>query len=313
MAIEIRHLRQFLAVSEELHFTRAAERLHLAQPALSAQIKKLEEELELQLLVRSTRAVMLTPSGEEFAAKARIAVAAYDDALVTAAELRGGGTGHVSVGINPRIQSRVRMGILRRLGELAPQLSLDFVSESSVRLVTAVIEGRLDAAVVIAPTHTATLRSVLVRNTPLVVALPSTHPLAESRTLTLWDLRDEEWILPSANVFASNPMMQKLCLEAGFRMKVSTTATSNYDEDFVAVREGNGIEVVPEDFAPARSDAALVFIPLEGPTLPIYMIAQSDGQSRALGVVFRAVVDSTSREPASDALTGAKLTGAKTG
>lgn len=291
MAIEIRHLRQFLAVAEELHFTRAAERLHLAQPALSAQVKKLEEELEIQLLIRSTRAVQLTASGEEFAAKARIAVEAYDDALATAAQLRGGGAGHFSLGINPRMQPRVRMGILRRLEAISPKLTLDFAGESSVRLVSAVIDGRLDAAVVVAPTHTATLRSVLVRNSPLVAALPASHPLADADSVTLWDMRDDEWILPSANVFASNSIMQALCLEAGFRMKVSTKATSNYDEDFVAVREGKGIEVVPEAFAPARADGDIVFVPVESATIPIYMIAQASNESRALGAVFKAVVD----------------------
>lgn len=300
MAIEIRHLRQFLAVAEELHFTRAAERLHLAQPALSAQIKKLEEELEIQLLVRSTRAVQLTPHGEEFAEKARIAVEAYDDALATAAQLRGGGSGHFSLGINPRMQPPVRMGILRRLGELSPRLTLDFVSESSVRLVAGVIEGRLHAAMVVAPTHTASLRSVLVRNSPLVAALPSSHPLAAQSSVTLWDLHDDNWVLPTANVFASNSIMQTLCLEAGFRMKVSTTATSNYDEEFVAVREGHGIEVVPEDFARAGGSDGVVVVSVEDATIPIYMIARADNE-RTLGAVFRAVVESHSSRADGDA------------
>jgi len=299
MSIEIRHLRQFLAVAEELHFTRAAERLHLAQPALSAQIKKLEQELEVQLFQRNTRAVELTPAGEELAAKARAVVESYDSTLATAAQLRGGGAGHVSLGVSSRFRPTMRRAILSELGSVAPGLTLDMVSESSVRLVQAVTEGRVDAAVVIAPANIATLRALRVRDSHLVAALPLSHPLAVAESVTLWDLRGERWILPSSDVFASNSLMHAMCVEAGFRLKVAATVSSNYDDDFVGVAEGHGIEVVPDVFARPGSIAGVTFVPVDGPTIPIYLIARADDESRLMGPLFKAVATTMSEdEPA---------------
>lgn len=289
MSIEIRHLRQFLAVAEELHFTRAAERLHLAQPALSAQIKKLEQELEVQLLVRSTRAVELTPAGQEFAARARHTVESYDTTLATAAQLRRGGGGHVSLGVSSRLRPALRREFIRELGLLTPRLAIDFVSESTVRLVQAVTARQVDAALVVAPSQTASLRSVRVRDAPLVAALPAEHALADRSEITLWDLRDELWIMPSADVFASNSLMHAMCLEAGFRLRVSSAATSNYDDDFIGVGEGSGIEVVPDVFTRPGAVADVAFVPVAGATLPLYLVAQSDGDGRRLGPLFKAV------------------------
>lgn len=295
MSIEIRHLRQFLAVAEELHFTRAAERLHLAQPALSAQIKKLEQELGVQLFRRNTRAVELTAAGQELAVKARAVVESYDSTLATAAQFRGGGAGHVSLGVSSRFRPTMRRSILSELATVAPGLSLDMVSESSVRLVQAVAEGRVDAAVVIAPANVATLRALRVRDAHLIATLPTAHPLAAASSVTLWDLRDERWILPSSDVFASNSLMHAMCVEAGFRLKVASTASSNYDDDFVGVAEGHGIEVVPDVFARPGSQG-VTFVPVEGPTIPIYLIAQADNGSRSLGPVFRAVAATMSSD-----------------
>ncbi|MCX6503426.1 MAG: LysR family transcriptional regulator [Microbacterium sp.] len=296
MSIEIRHLRQFLAVAEELHFTRAAERLHLAQPALSAQIKKLEQELQIRLFERNTRAVELTPAGEELAAQARLVVESYDSTLATAAKLRGGGAGNVSVGVSSRFRPALRRSILSQLATVAPGLTLDIVSESSVRLVQAVADGRIDAAVVVAPANIATLRALRVRDTHMVATLPETHPLSSAESVTLWELRDERWILPSSDVYASNSLMHAMCVEAGFRLKVAATASSNYDDDFVGVSEGHGIEVVPDVFTRPGAIPGVTFVPVDGPTLPIYLIARAENDSRLLGPVFKAVAATMGEE-----------------
>lgn len=295
MSVEIRHLRQFLAVAEELHFTRAAERLHLAQPALSTQIKKLERVLQLKLLKRNTRAVELTSDGEALLVQVREAIDAYDRVFATAALLNRGGSGQLTLGINPRTRSQARVDILSELQEINPQVTVDFIAESSVRLVEAVMEGRLNAALCVAPVRTAGLRSILVRHEPCVVALGVDHPLAERSSLTLGDLRDEEWILPSQRVFGSNSILRERCLEAGFEMKVSNS-TADYDDDFTAVAAGHGIEVVPNLFVRSQLAPGVKCVPLINVSIAVEFIYPLEAESPALSCLMEAVLN-THQDP----------------
>ena len=295
MTIEIRHLRLFLAVADELHFTRAAERMHLAQPALSAQIKKLEENLGLTLLERNTRAVALTDAGRILRAEARAAVEAYDRALATAAMLRRGGAGHLALGINPRSRSQMRMRIMERLSEINPRVTVDFIAEGSVRLVEEVAAGRLDAALCVGPRTNPNLRSLLVRDDPLIVAIPAAHPLAGRESISLAELRDERWILPSSRVYGSNATLQQECRDVGFEMLVSETA-SDYDEDFTGVARGGGIEVVPYSFT-RRPTTGVAFVPLRELSIPLQLIWQPASEGPALSCLVRAVLDAEASAP----------------
>lgn len=285
MIVEIRHLRQFLAVAEELHFTRAAESLHIAQPALSAQIKKLERSLQLQLFVRNTRAVELTPEGERFVDSARLAVESYDAAMLQAATLRSGEHGHVNCGVSPRFRPEFRRQIVRNVEQVNPRITLDFISESSVRLVEGVSEGRLQAAFCLAPTNTGNLRRVLIKNDPFLVALRRDHPLANSEVLVLSDLKNETWILPSERVYSSNSVLQQRCLDAGFTMNIAQEH-SDHDDDFSLVAGGTGIEVVPSMFTRPRAEGDVIFIPLAGQTIPLYFIAPANADTPGLRALF---------------------------
>ena len=299
MNVEIRHLRQFLAVAEELHFSRAADRLHLAQPALSANIRKLEDSLQLRLFERNTRSVELTNEGQAFAAQARAAVDSYDRALDAAARLRGGGVGPVTLGVYPHVGSEVKRAIVNRLREINPDVELTIIAESSVKLVQSVNDGIVDAALCIAPMGTGGLRRVLVANEPLVAALHESHPLATRSSIRLHELRDDPWILPSNRAFRENSILTRLCAEAGFAMRVSD-AVSDYDDDFSAVADQRGIAVVPAGFVTGEVRETVSFVPIDGVTTPIYLIARSDDGPRALRSVFQAVVEAASVAGADD-------------
>lgn len=288
MSVEIRHLRYFLAVAEELHFTRAAERLHLAQPALSSQIKKLETTLRVQLLHRSTRFVELTQAGEGFLVKARAAVVAYDDALTTASQLRTGESGHIRFGINPRTRTSLRLRVLQVMQGMNPNVTMDITTGGSAQLVESVLEGHLDAALCLAPAAAAGLRSMLIRQEPMFAALPESHPLTHRDSLVLTDLRDEMWLLPSARVFGSNSTMQQRCREHGFEMRVAL-ATSDYDDDFTLVAGGHGVEVIPDSFIRSNHVSGVAFVPLEEETMPLRLITRADNDAPALGQVFTAL------------------------
>ncbi|WP_159499863.1 LysR family transcriptional regulator [Microbacterium sp. 18062] len=291
MNVEIRHLRQFLAVAEELHFSRAADRLHLAQPALSANIRKLEESLQLRLFARSTRQVELTNEGQAFAEHARIAVESYDRALEAATHLRRGGTGPVTLGVYSAVSTEVKRAIVNRLREINPDIELTIVAESSSKLVEAVLERRIDAALCVAPTGAANLHRLLITNEAMVVALPEDHPLAGRSSVGLSELAEEAWILPSNRAFREGSALHRLSAQAGFTIRVAEEV-SDFDEHFTGVAAGHGIEVVPESFA-GRLREGVVILPIDNVVLPIYLIGRSDDSSPTLSTVFDAVVDAT--------------------
>lgn len=291
MSIEIRHLRQFVTVAEELHFTRAADRLHIAQPALSAQIKKLEEELDIALFDRNTRIVRLTSEGEAFFTIAKTAVEKYDAALTVASSLRLGGAGRITLGINPRATALLKRDLQQRLQAISPNVSIDFVAESSARLVEEVSGGRLDAAIAVAPVHDAMVRYQLLRQEQAIVALPASHHLAGRQSLSLGDLKDERWILPSSRVFAWGAIMHQRCRNAGFEI-IASDAVADYDEDFSGVAEGRGIEVVPRLFVRPQPISGVVFAPLEDFAMPLEFLCRPDNTNPALHSVIRAVLES---------------------
>ncbi len=297
MNVEIRHLRQFLAVAEELHFTRAADRLHLAQPALSAAIRKLEDSLKLRLFERNTRSVELTSEGQAFAEQARAAVDSYDRALDAAVRLRGGGGGPVTLGVHPHVDSEVKRAIVNRLREINPDVELTIVVESTVKLVESITEGSIDAGLCVAPMGTGDLRRVLIANDPLVAALPESHRLAGRSSIRLEELRDEPWIVPSYQAFRQNSILTRICAAAGFNIRFSE-AVSDYDDDFSGVADELGIAVVPAGFVYGEVPETVTFVWIEGVTVPIYLIAKSENGPRALPSVLEAVVDAAKRRAA---------------
>lgn len=292
MNVEIRHLRQFLAVAEELHFTRAADRLHLAQPALSASIRKLEDTLQLRLFERNTRSVELTSEGRTFAGEAQAAVDSYDQALAAADRLRGGGTGPVTLGVYPHVGSEIKRAIVTRLREINPDIELTIVAESTVKLVESVREGSVDAALCVAPTVASDLRRVLIANESLVVAVPESHAFASRYSIGLGELRDEPWILPSYRAFHQNSILTRLCAEEGFTIRLAE-AVSDYDDDFSGVADGLGIAVVPAGFVGREVRDSVVFVPIDDVQTPIYLVARPQDGPHALQPVFRAVTEVT--------------------
>lgn len=291
MNVEIRHLRQFLAVAEELHFSRAADRLHLAQPALSANIRKLESSLQLRLFKRSTRLVELTNEGHAFAEHARIAVDGYDRALEAATHLRAGGSGPVTLGVYPAVGTEVKRGIVNRLREINPEIELTIVAESSGKLVDAVLERRIDAALCVAPIGADDLRRLLITNEAMVVAVPTHHPLAGRESVALTELAEDEWILPSNRAFRESSVLHRLCEQAGFAMRMATEV-SDFDENFSGVAAGQGVEVVPESFVNQPRDG-VVILPIDEVLLPIYLVGRADEASPTLAALFDAVVEAT--------------------
>jgi DNA-binding transcriptional LysR family regulator len=194
MAFDFRALRYFVAVAEELHFTRAAERLYIAQPALSEQIRRLEDEVGTELLRRTTRKVELTPAGKEFLAHARRILAEADDALADALRAARGETGSIRVATGTTAGLEQVPRILRAFGEARPLVHLDLRQTGWDDHSGGLRDGSVDAAFVWLPFGSEGLSFAVLHEEPRVVALEAGHPLAAGRELRVEQFAEGPWV-----------------------------------------------------------------------------------------------------------------------
>jgi DNA-binding transcriptional LysR family regulator len=193
--VELRHLRYFVAVAEELHFHRAAERLHISQPPLSQQIRALEAELEVRLLDRNRRGVALTPAGGVFLAEARGILAAVDTAAESARSVARGAAGRLSVAFVGSAMHGTLPALLRAHRLAYPLVELALRELPTAAQLEALRGGRIDVGVIRPPVDEPDLVLETIHTEPVVVALPAGHPLAEREQVALADLLDEGFVL----------------------------------------------------------------------------------------------------------------------
>jgi DNA-binding transcriptional LysR family regulator len=193
--MELRHLRYFVAVAEELHFGHAADRLHTSQPSLSQQVRNLERELKVQLLIRTKRRVELAPAGQRFLEEARAILAAADRAVGLARETAREESRKLAIGIYPETDWRQLGRALRLFAEHVPSVEIVFENLTPDAQVEALHEGRLDLGFVALPLDAAGLTSEATGRVRLMVALPERHPMARKSTLQLEDLSKEAYTL----------------------------------------------------------------------------------------------------------------------
>lgn len=185
--MELRQLRYFVTVADELHFGRAAQRLHIAQPAVSQQVSRLERELGVRLLDRSSRRVALTVAGERVLAEARAVLGAADRLSGVAADLSLGAGRVVRIGTGPGLGVRVGRG-LDVLSRRVPGIEVRLDRRPVLDQLTAVRRGELDVALARAVTGGAGLRVVELWRDPVDIALPAGHRLARRAAVPLSEL-----------------------------------------------------------------------------------------------------------------------------
>lgn len=193
--MELRHLRYFVAVAEELHFGRAAIRLHVSQPSLSQQIQNLERELKVSLLARTRRHAQLTPAGERFLQESRGILAAAERAAGLARETAREETRVLVIGISPDTDWLLLGGALRLFGEQVPTVRILYENLAPEAQVEALREGRLDIGFVGLPLEADGVVTETTGRVRLMVALPEKHPMARKKTLKLEELSKETYTL----------------------------------------------------------------------------------------------------------------------
>jgi DNA-binding transcriptional LysR family regulator len=189
--VELRHLRYFVAIAEERSFTRAAERLWVAQPGLSTQMRRLEAELGVQLLERHTRGVNLTQAGGLFLERARVAIAAAETAAATGPDLEAGVIGSVRLGVAGEADCRLTPTLLERFSRARPGVELTVLEGYGGTLWRELRDGRLDA--LLAPSGNASpdLRALEVGAEAWVVLIGTGHPLAGIGAVAAEELEGE--------------------------------------------------------------------------------------------------------------------------
>lgn len=256
--MELRHVRYFVAVAEECHFGRAAERLHIAQPPLSQQIKQLETELGVQLLARSTRKVELTPAGQAYLRRARRILATVDAAADEARHIASGNVGHLSVGFTGSATYGLLPALARTLRQELPGIAMTLKGEMLTPLqVDALLEGALDLGFLRPPVRSAEIDVRVLRREPLIAAVPSGHPAAgASSPVPLASLSREPFICyPSQHRSVVYDAVFDACRSAGFTPRsVIEVAETSTMVAFVAA--GLGVALVPASVRPLQVEGA---------------------------------------------------------
>ena len=289
--MDLRHLRYFVAVAEERHFGRAAERLHMAQPPLSQQIRQLESELGVELLRRTTRRVELTEAGRAYLDRARGILAEVDDAAHLARRVALGSVGHLTIGCVGSATYSLLPALSRTLSTELPGVDFFFRGEMLVPdLVESLRSGTIDVALLRPPIADRSLAVHTLRRDRLVVAVPVDHPLAHRARLRTADLADVELIVHSADRRSvMYDVVLRVLRDAGveprIRHEVGETSTL-----LTLVAGGLGVAIVPEPVTALALDG-IVYLPLIGTDARVDLAAAHRAERdephllRAVGII----------------------------
>ena len=215
--MEFRQLVYFIAIAEELNFSRAAERLHLSQPALSKQIQALENSLEIELFNRTKHWVKLTPAGKQFLITARSTLQQLEQGVKAAQQVARGEIGWLRIGFpNPALLTIVP-NILDRYRSLYPEVKLTLVGGGTETQVEALRTHLCDVSLVYTPIREDTLSTYPLCEETFLVALPKSHPLTKQKRVALKSLANESFILyPRSLAPALYNEFLQCCDRAGF-------------------------------------------------------------------------------------------------
>jgi DNA-binding transcriptional LysR family regulator len=291
--MELRHLRYAVALADELHFARAAARLHIAQPPLSQQIKALENELGVRLFDRTSRRVGLTDAGAAFIAEARRTLASAEQAIEAARRAARAETGRLAVGYVSSASYELLPAVLRAFRRRAPDVLLVLEEMNSSEQSRGVLAGTLDLGFVRRPPPTdRRLADTVVRREPIVVAVPRDHALAAARAIRLRELALEPFVIFPARPRPSwADVVLDLCRSAGFEPRVVQEAVEMVSA-LSLVAAGIGIALVPGAVRAVRRPG-VVFRPLTPAPWSEVMLIRRNEPPTALIARFLEVVVAT--------------------
>jgi len=269
-------LRAFVAVAEKRHFSSAATTLGVSQSTLSQALAALETGLGIQLIERSTRRVFLTTEGAGLLPHARAVIEALDAFSAAAAGTPGELQGPMRLGLIPTVAPYVLPTVLAGLAEQMPALTVRVIEDQTERLLTALREGKLDAALIALPADTAGLTEVPIYEEDFVLALPPGHPLSGKHRVPAAALAQLPLLLLDEGHCLRDQALD-VCRSAGVRAELADTRAASLATAVQCVTGGLGVTLIPQTAVPveaARSKLGLAQFALPRP-------------GRRIGLVFR--------------------------
>lgn len=289
--MELRHLHYFAVLAETLHFGRAADLLHISQPPLSRQILLLEQELGVTLFERSRRSVRLTAAGERLRRDAREILAAVDRAKRNTQAASLGENGTLGVGFMFAAAYSVVPALTRAYTSAYPQVELTLSETIPTLLNEELRSGAIDVGIMYPPRNTDQLSMRTVFQEPLVVALPTGHPLAAQTVISIESLRDQSFIISprKASAYIYDTIVEH-CQAHGFSPKIRLE--TNFQQTIVnLVGQDLGIALVHRSIATARP-VGVVFRELaEAPSVEVVLTWSSNNHNPCVATFAQAATD----------------------
>lgn len=248
--MELRYLKSFVTVAETLHFGRAAERLKIAQPALSQHIQKLETSLEARLLDRDRHGVALTAVGQVFLREARTILAQVEHARNEVERVKSGGQGTLRLAYLPGPARGALTAALHHLRRHSPAVRVALHEATTTHVLRGVVAGEFDAAMTpeFDPPFPRGLTHEEVARQEVVLAVGEGHALAGRKTVRLEALRDADWVAYAESIAPGyRRWINELCREAGFRPRIAQRVTASNDLQ-VALSTLPGVALLPEGY-----------------------------------------------------------------
>lgn len=241
--MNLRAFQYLVTLADVRHFSKAAELCHVSQPTLSTQIRKLEDELDVQLVERSPRKVMLTEVGEEVVERARAMLAEADAVKAIARRSKDPHSGTLRVGIFPTLAPYFLPHVVPEIRRRFPRLTLRLFEEKTEDVITMLRQGRLDAGLLALPVHDDQLTTRVLFEEPFVLAVPESHPLGTKPAIELDDLQQQELLLLEDGHCLRDQALE-VCQLAGAHEKLDFHATS-METLRQMVAAGTGITLMP--------------------------------------------------------------------
>lgn len=246
MRLELRHIKAFIIVAEELQFKSASDRLHMTQPALTRTIQSLEEIVGARLLDRTTRSVRLTEAGVAFLYECKQALSHTEKALSMASAVSEGNAGFIKIAYMDFAINGSLPDIIKRFIVGYSEIKIDLFHMPTSLQKNAILEDRIDIGFLIGPFDSPQIAQRYICDDELVVLLPVSHILTSVEEIDVWNLRDEKFIVGSRDSWeAFRTQLFSICHESGFTPKIIQEASTS-DGIFGLVAANLGISIYSE-------------------------------------------------------------------
>ena len=293
--MELRDIKAFISVANHSSFTKAAEHSFLSQPTLSKSVRKLEDNLKIELLDRSTRHLRLTDAGEIVYKQGQQALASLNELPFLLNELIQGVAGEIKIGIPPLIGTLFFPQIARSFHTQYPNVKLELVELGSKLIEQLVEEGQIDIGLIVLPADESAFNVYSYFSDEFALYVHKDHPLAARTSIALSELKDEQFIIFSKD-FTLHDYVINACKEAGFNPTISYMS-SQWDLILELVTSKLGITLLPKVIFEKQNSPVIKTIPLQAPSLQwnlVIVTKKNTYQSFALKNILQLFVGSES-------------------